>query len=299
MTNVIPKFHQTFIPILDVLSDGKLIHYDELRKKVRDKHYSHLPEELLEQETKSGDILILNRIGWAKAYLKEGGFLHQPSRGQVQITDKGLERLKKGSLTLKELKFDPDYIECQKQKPKNNVQSEDTVNDGEEATPQDLIDQGFNAIEKEVKSELLTKLKELDPYYFEKVIMILLHKMGYGKFVETKKSNDGGIDGIINQDQLGLDKIYIQAKRYAENKVRELDIRNFIGAMSGDTTKGVFVTTSFFDDSAIKKAKEAHHKVILIDGPMLSGLMYQHGVGVQVKDSYQLKELDLDFFDGA
>lgn len=299
MNDDMPKFHQTFIPILDVLSDGKIIHHNELRKKVRDKHYSHLPEQLLKEETKSGDILILNRIGWAKAYLKEGGFLYQPSRGQVQITDKGLAALKKGSLTLKELKSDQDYIECQKQKSKNNTHDESTVNDGEEATPQDLIDQGFNAVEKEVKSELLTRLKELDPYYFEKVIMILLHKMGYGKFIETKKSNDGGIDGIINQDQLGLDKIYIQAKRYAENKVRELDIRNFIGAMSGDTTKGVFVTTSYFDDSAIKKAKEAHHKIILIDGPMLSELMYQHGVGVQVKDTYELKELDLDFFDGA
>jgi len=299
MTKEIPKFHQTFIPILDVLSDGGMVHYDELRKKVRDKHYSHLPDELLKQETKSGDILILNRIGWAKAYLKEGGFLHQPERGQVQITEKGLRTLKKGALTLKDLKSDPDYIECQKQKPKNNNHAESKTSDGDESTPQDLIDQGFDAVEKDVKSELLNKLKDLDPYYFEKVIMILLHKMGYGKFEETKKSNDGGIDGIINQDQLGLEKIYIQAKRYTENKVRELDIRNFIGAMSGDTTKGVFVTTSCFDESAIRKAKEAHHKIILLDGPMLCDLMYQHDVGVQIKDTYYLKELDIDFFDGA
>jgi restriction system protein len=299
MTKEIPKFHQTFISILDVLSDGKMVHYNELRKKVRDKHYSHLPDELLKQETKSGDILILNRIGWAKAYLKEGGFLHQPVRGQVQITEKGLRTLKKGTLTLKDLKSDSDYIECQKQKPKNNNHAESKISDGDESTPQDLIDQGFDAVEKDVKSELLNKLKDLDPYYFEKVIMILLHKMGYGKFEETKKSNDGGIDGVINQDQLGLEKIYIQAKRYTENKVRELDIRNFIGAMSGDTKKGVFVTTSCFDESAIRKAKEAHHKIILLDGPMLCDLMYQHGVGVQIKDTYYLKELDIDFFDGA
>jgi restriction system protein len=299
MTKEIPKFHQTFISILDVLSDGEMVHYKELRKKVRDKHYSHLPDELLKQETKSGDILILNRIGWAKAYLKEGGFLHQPVRGQVQITEKGLRTLKKGTLTLKDLKTDPDYIECQRQKPKNNNHAESKISDGDESTPQDLIDQGFDAVEKNVKSELLNKLKDLDPYYFEKVIMILLHKMGYGKFEETKKSNDGGIDGVISQDQLGLEKIYIQAKRYTENKVRELDIRNFIGAMSGDTKKGVFVTTSCFDESAIRKAKEAHHKIILLDGPMLCDLMYQHGVGVQIKDTYYLKELDIDFFDGA
>ena len=120
--------------------------------------------------------------------------------------------------------------------------------------------------------------------------------MGYGDFVETKKKGDGG---IINQDQLGIEKIYIQAKRYSENKVREKDIRNFIGAMSGDTTKGVFVTTSLFDEAAVKKAKEAHHKIILIDGYKLTDLMFQFGVGVQTTSVYELKELDEDFFDNS
>ena len=119
--------------------------------------------------------------------------------------------------------------------------------------------------------------------------------MGYGDFVETKKKGDG----IINQDQLGIEKIYIQAKRYSENKVREKDIRNFIGAMSGDTTKGVFVTTSFFDEAAVKKAKEAHHKIILIDGYKLTDLMFQFGVGVQTTSVYELKELDEDFFENS
>lgn len=121
--------------------------------------------------------------------------------------------------------------------------------------------------------------------------------MGYGDIVETKKTGDGGIDGIINQDQLGLEKIFIQAKRYTENKVREKDIRNFIGAMSGDTAKGVFVTTSSFDDSAIMKAREAHHKIILIDGKKLTDLMYQYGVGVQIKNVYEIKEIDENYFD--
>ncbi|MCR4288709.1 MAG: restriction endonuclease [Candidatus Scalindua sp.] len=111
------------------------------------------------------------------------------------------------------------------------------------SSPQDLIDSGFSAIESQIKNDLLGKLKDIDPYYFEKVILILLNRMGYGDFIETSKSGDGGIDGIINEDKLGLDKIYIQAKRYNENKVREKDIRNFIGAMSGETSKGVFVTT--------------------------------------------------------
>jgi restriction system protein len=122
--------------------------------------------------------------------------------------------------------------------------------------------------------------------------------MGYGDFMETTKSRDGGIDGIINEDKLGLDKIYIQAKRYEENKVREKDIRNFIGAMSGDTTKGVFVTTSDFDKDAVKKAHDAHHTIILIDGKKLVGLMHQYNVGIQIKATYEVKQLDEDFFEG-
>jgi len=122
--------------------------------------------------------------------------------------------------------------------------------------------------------------------------------MGYGDFIETSKSKDGGIDGVINEDKLGLEKIYIQAKRYNENKVREKDIRNFIGAMSGDTNKGVFVTTSAFDDSAVKKAHDAHHSIILIDGHKLVDLMHRYGVGVQVRNVYEVKEVDEDFFEG-
>lgn len=294
----IPKFHETFIPILSVLGEGEVLHYNELRKRVRDKHYSHLPDELLAQKTKSGDLLILNRIGWGKAYLKEAKFICQPERAMVKITEKGIWALKTGSLTLKQLKSDTEYIEFQKAKAKNKqVKTKDQ--DLESATPQDLIDQGFNEIENDVKSEILEKFKTIDPYYFEKIILILLHKMGYGDFVETKKSGDGGIDGIINQDQLGLDKIYIQAKRFSENKVREKDIRNFIGAMSGDTSKGVFVTTSSFDNSAISKAREAHHNIILIDGIKLTELMYQFGVGVQIKDTYIVKQIDEDFFENT
>ncbi len=292
----LPKFHETFIPILDILSSGEVMHYNELRKRVRDKFYSHIPEEILSQKTQSGDILVLNRIGWGKAYLKEGNFLIQPERAMVQITKKGIDTLKDGVLTLKQLKNDPDYIECQKNKNKNKPATDDEQQ-LENSTPQDLIDQGFSVIEKDIKSELLDKFKNIDPYYFEKVILILLNKMGYGDFVETKKSSDGGIDGIINQDKLGLEKLFIQAKRYSENKVREKEIRNFIGAMSGDTSKGVFVTTSTFDDSAIAKAREAHHKIILIDGNKLTDLMYQYGVGVQIKNTYEIKEIDEDFFE--
>ena len=287
----LPKFNETFIPILEVLSDEKIIRHRELLKQVEDKYYSDLPKELLEKKTKSGDLLIRNRIAWGKSYLKKGGFVHYPERGMVQITKKGKEASnKKLKLNDVESDFLSFYAE-EKTKSTDN-------NEIKGSSPQDLIDSGFSAIELQIKSDLLERLKDIDPYYFEKVILILLKKMGYGDFIETSKSNDGGIDGVINEDKLGLEKIYIQAKRYNENKVREKDIRNFIGAMSGDTNKGVFVTTSAFDDSAVKKAHDAHHSIILIDGNKLVDLMHQYGVGVQVRNVYEVKEVDEDFFEG-
>jgi restriction system protein len=298
MTAAIPKFHEAFLPILKVLATGEEMHYEELKKRVRDTYFGDLPADLLNQKTSTGHILILNRIGWAKSYLKQGKFIEQPRRAIVKITPKGLATLKVGHLTLAELRKDADYIATQKAK-------QDTPNDEpielveKDYSPQDLIEQGFDTIKANVKLELLERLKLIDPFYFEKVILILLKKMGYGEFIETKKTGDGGIDGIINQDQLGINKIYIQAKRYAENKVREKDIRNFIGAMSGDTTNGVFVTTSTFDDGAVEKAKQAHHKIILIDGHRLTDLMFEFGVGVQTITTYAMKEVDQDFFEDA
>ena len=286
----LPKFNETFIPILEVLSDGKTIHHRELLKRVEDKYYSNLPKELLEKKTKSGDVLIRNRIAWGKSYLKKGAFVHYPERGMVQITEKGKEASNK-KLELKDV--ESDFLSFYSEESDKSTDS----NENKSSSPQDLIDSGFSAIELQIKSDLLERLKCLDPYYFEKVTLILLKKMGYGDFIETSKSADGGIDGIINEDKLGLEKIYIQAKRYTENKVREKDIRNFIGAMSGDTSKGVFVTTSAFDDSAVKKAHDARHSIVLIDGNKLVDLMHQYGVGVQVRNVYEVKEVDEDFFE--
>ena len=295
----IPKYHETFIPVLEILNTGVPIDSRELVSRVRDNYYSDLPQELLNQKTSSGANVLLDRILWGKSYLKMAKFVSYPKRGEVQITDKGKRILATGILSLHDLQNDQDFInhrESVKSKKENETEL-DTVN-VENASPQDLIDSGFSTIEIQVKTELLEKLKEIDPYYFEKVILILLKRMGYGDFIETSKSGDGGVDGIINEDKLGLEKIYTQAKRYNENKVREKDIRNFIGAMSGDTSKGVFITTSTFDDFAVKKAREAHHSIVLIDGAKLVDLMHQYNVGVQVKTVYEVKEVDNDFFEG-
>jgi restriction system protein len=291
--NDLPKFHETFNPILEILSNGQIIHHRELLKKVVEKYYSDLPKEQLDQKTQSGEPLILNRIAWGKSYLKKGGYIIYPERGMVQITEKGIKSSKE-KLQLKDIDGETNFMDFYVDEKTKGISNNTEIKN---SSPQDLIDRGFSEIEAQVKLELLDKLKGIDPYYFEKVILILLKKMGYGDFIETSKSGDGGIDGIINEDKLGLDKIYIQAKRYDDNKVREKDIRNFIGAMSGDTTKGVFVTTSDFDRGAIQKAHDAHHTIILIDGNKLVDLMHQFDVGVQIKSTYAVKILDDDFFE--
>lgn len=285
----LPKFNDTFLPIIDILRDGRIVPGRELLRLVEEKYYSKLPPELLNQTTKSGDRLLENRIAWGKSYLKKGGLVHYPQRGYVQITEKG-KSAKVETISIDQLASDVIGF----YKPEGAISEKREIAN---SSPQDLIDSGIEQIEDNVKIELLQKLKLIDPFAFERVILILLNRMGYGEFIETSKSRDGGIDGIINEDQLGLEKIYIQAKRYTDNKVREPDIRNFIGAMSGDTAKGIFVTTSDFDENAKKKAKAAHHTIVLVNGLRLVELMYKFGVGVQVKNSYEVKALDNDFFE--
>jgi len=291
----IPKFHETFTPILNVLSNGNTIHTRDLYKEVISRYFNTLTEEQLKEKTKTGDLLINNRIAWGKSYLKKGSLIEYPERGFVKITEKGLRQ--KSQLTLKDVVEEQSLLEFYQDEKTKISPTQKTPVELKTSSPQDLIDEGFYQIESEVKSELLQKLKTIDPYYFEKVILKLLKKMGYGDFIETSKSSDGGIDGIINEDKLGLDKIYIQAKRFTENKVREKDIRNFIGAMSGDTNKGVFVTTSKFDSGAELKARNAHHKIILIDGNKLVDLMHDFNVGIQTKATYEIKQMDEDFFE--
>ena len=298
----LPKFHETFVPILETLKGGRVMRRNDLSNLVAKKYYSDLPSDLLMKKTSTGANVLLDRISWGSSYLKLAKFLCYPERGKVQITDKGKSVIKKGALTYQEFIKDSDYLEHKanyrsKKQDSQQIASEDNSISTENASPQDLIDTGFSEIEARVKSELLEKLKSIDPHYFEKVILKLLHQMGYGDFIETPKTRDGGIDGVINEDLLGLEKIYIQAKRYNENSIYEREIRNFIGAMSGDTNKGIFVTTSEFDDSAIKKAREAHHTIILIDGKKLVDLMHQYNVGVQVRNTYKMKEIDEDFFE--
>lgn len=291
-----PKFYETFLPILRVLKDGQTVKSSELPELLLSNKYFELTPEELSQKIESGGNLFNNRVAWGKTYLKQGKYLEQPGRGLVKISNKGKSLLESGvtDFTLADLKKDPDYLDHE---PESRSTGTDQLTNT--YSPQDLVDTGIKELANNLKAELKERLETIDPYYFQEVILVLFKKMGYGDFESTPKSGDGGIDGIINQDQLGIERIYIQAKRYKEgNKVREPEIRNFIGAMSGDVRKGIFVTTATFDDQAITKAlSDRNHTLILIDGNKLVELMIKFNVGVQIKETYEIKQLDEDFFE--
>lgn len=295
---MIPTYEQIMLPFLEYLSDNKIHSLNDTHEHLCQK-FQLTDSEIRELLPSGRQAIFRNRIGWARTYLKKAGLLDSPKRAHFKITQRGLELLneKLNEINGAVLKRYPEFIEFQSfSKEKNNYSQKPTALE-EEITPEESLEYAFQNLKTELAKELLEKLKTIDPFYFEKVILILLNKMGYGDFIETSKTGDGGIDGIINEDKLGLDKIYIQAKRYGDNKVREKDIRNFIGAMSGDTQKGVFVTTSDFDIGAIKKAENAHHTIILVNGLKLVDLMQQFNVGIQIKTTYEVKELDHDFFE--
>jgi len=293
-----PKFNKIMYPILDWIKDGSEYNVKDISDKIRDKYFDLSDEQKIEIVS-NGYTRFHDRLMWARTYLSKAGLVLNTRRGFVKISDKGLELLKSKSntkeITLEALSQYNDFLDFKNTKKEDGDNLK--INEISSDTPQDKIDFGFNEINRSLKDELLKKLKDSNPYYFEKIILILFKKMGYGDYEETPKSGDGGIDGIISQDKLGLDRIYTQAKRYTQNSVGEKEIRNFIGAMSGDVSKGIFVTTSNFDQSAIKKAHDDHnHKIVLIDGIKLVELMITYDIGVQTKTVYKIKEIDEDFF---
>ncbi|MBS3922939.1 MAG: restriction endonuclease [Nitrosarchaeum sp.] len=299
----IPKFNETMLPILQELSINTELSMQELADNLLSKYFT-LTEEEKREQVSNGYTRFFDRVGWGRTYLKKAGLVIQRKRGgNLSITEEGRKVLESNpkEITVDLLKQYPSFVSFKSSgsKESNEIDAEFEQRIMERFTPQDFVDIGFNNIMASLESDLLEKLQNTNPYFFEKVVLILFQKMGYGDFQETPKSGDGGVDGIISQDKLGLEKIYIQAKRYAtENKVREPAIRNFIGAMSGGVHKGIFVTTSSFDEGAMQKARDAHnHKIILIDGAYLTELMIKNNVGVQAKTVYEVKELDNDFFE--
>lgn len=250
----------------------------------------------------------VNRVGWAATYMKKAGLLETTRRGYYQITPRGLELLKKNPKTInvKLLKQYPEFIEFQKLKgtrsgEKTNF-SKDSL-DIESATPSEALEDAYKNLRDELADELLARLKKLSPSFFERIVVDLLVKMGYGGSRADAgkaigRSGDEGIDGIIKEDKLGLDFVYVQAKRWDNTPVGRPDVMQFAGALQAQkATKGIFITTSRFTDDARSYVSKIGSKIVLIDGDQLSNLMIEHNVGVSMVSQYPVKRIDTDYFD--
>lgn len=269
----------------------------------------HFSDNIRKYKLKSGQPQVQNRAGWAMSALVKAEFIekHPTEKFTYQITDKGRTYLQQhqGPITDEDLKNLEGYIEAWQEasrKRQTPTESTPTLVKFETSTPDDLIESAVRNIEENLRADLLEQLLNSDPYRFEQIVIDMLVAMGYGGSREeaakvTQKSNDGGIDGIINEDRLGLDVIYVQAKRY-QNKVGRVDIQNFVGALAGyQAQKGIFITTSDFNQNAIDYANSVSQKVILINGPRLADLMIEHTVGVSTIRTIELKRLDSDYFE--
>lgn len=296
----IPQFQEFMTPALKALEDGKAKHRNEIEEFVAPilGLTSQDRQELLPSGKKP---IVRSRIHWALYYMYRAGLISREGRGTYAITPVGKNALKTGK------KINNTFLE--QYSSFNEFRSlSHTTEPGMEnfqiitedhTDPVTRISNAIEEFNKKTCQDLIEQLKKTDPIYFEKICLELMKAMGYGDEVSlTPKSHDGGIDGIVNEDALGLDKIYLQAKRYVDNKVNEREIQNFIGALStSPVTKGVFITTSYFSDKAKDRVSHVLGKSIkLIDGDEMAKLMLKYNVGVQVRDTYQIKELDENFF---
>lgn len=242
-----------------------------------------------------------NRVGWAKSYLKQAGLLEITGRGVFKISQRGLDVLRKNpsKVDMKFLEQFPEYVAFRESGKQEDISRPQTKS--AEATPEELLEAGYRQLRNALAVDLLQQIKSASPVFFERLVVELLLKMGYGGTREDAgqvvgKSGDGGIDGIINEDRLGLDVIYIQAKRW-DSDVGSSEIRNFIGALSvHKARKGVFITTAGFNKNARDTASRVDSKIVLIDGPMLADLMIDFNLGVSAVTSYEIKRIDSDYF---
>lgn len=301
-----PNWEGFMIPVLRVLSDGLVRHRRELMPQVADLVGLTAEQRQLVLPV-GGDPKWENRVGWALSFLTNVGALQRPQRGRYEVTEAGrrvLELFPSGvrERQLAELGQDPNSLIREYTKTKGAVAAKVVENSfAEGLTPLELVQSGIDQIRAEVAQELLDRLRGREPGFFEQAVVDLLLAMGYGGTTGsgsvTQLSNDGGIDGVIDQDILGLRRVYIQAKRYAEgNSVGRPDVQGFVGALSGKADSGVFITTSRFSDGAKQYVAGVPTRIILIDGWQLASLMIRYGVGVQVRETYQVVELDEDFF---
>ncbi len=266
------------------------------------KHFNLTPEEKNIGYEKSSGLKYIHRTWWAVTFLRQAGLLEKPKRGYIKITKKGKEVLDSGIKEINEKylhKF-PEFINFLNRSKKKD---ETKKSDEKDLTAEEKIQSSVDEINEVVKSDILERILKQNAYFFESLVVDLLKAMGYAganNFAEvTKKTRDGGIDGILYQDALGLDKVFVQAKRYKEdNLVQGKEMTNFIGSLEvKGTNKGVFITTSEFSKDAFEKIKDSSKNVITINGNKLTDLMLQYSVGVRNEKIHNIPRIDEDYFE--
>ena len=301
----IPKYNELYPNVLKVLSDGKEYSTSEIDEIISGQ--LNLTEEERNEMLPSGNQkLIKNRVGWARAYLKKAGLIESRKRGFANITESGLNEYNNNpNLTEDDLMKYPSFVDFVTGKPKNDSNEDGTKQVVlDDSTPDEIMERTYKKINKDLSDSILENIFYNNPFFFEKLVMDLLLKMGYGEFREdagfrTKSTNDEGLDGIFNQDKLGLDKIGIQAKRYdMSQKIGRPSLQSFAGALLGKgLNKGVFITTSSFTSNSIEFVKnQSNLNITLIDGSELANLMIEYDLGVSTTKTYNIKQIDSDYF---
>lgn len=302
---MIPKYNEMYKALLETLKDKKEYSTKEYRNKVA--KLMNISDEEREILLDSGGGNKYNTaLNWTSVYLKKAKLIESTKRGVLKITERGLELLATNPNVIDNhtLKNYEEFREFLNPKGNNKEFKEEKGQNIEEETPQDILEKSFNKINKILQEEVLEEVMRKDPYFFESLVVKLLQKIGYGTLKNsgkvTKKSNDEGIDGIINQDKLGFDCIYIQAKKWdKDSTVSRPEIQKFVGALAGQgATKGLFITTAKFSDGAREYSQKQHTtKIVLIDGMELAKLMIEYNLGVSVENVYEIKKIDSDFFE--
>lgn len=313
----VPDYETLMLPVLRLIAGGAE-NVSACIPKLQ-QEFDITDEETAEMLPSGRQTLLSNRAHWARTYLAKAGLLTSPRRNQHVVTDKGRRVLAANpdridNEMLAQFEEFTDWIDASRSgdnderdgerlaiAPKDGVVDVSPID--ERQTPEDAMEAASGLLVAALRDELLSLLQLMSPQRFETVILDLLAAMGYGggdstRVLTTKTTGDGGIDGIIHEDALGLDAVYIQAKRYApDNRIGRPDIQRFIGSLTGEgATKGVFVTTSDFSREAREYLHRVQHRVVLINGLRLARLMIQHGVGVRMRRTYVMQSVDEDYF---
>jgi restriction system protein len=302
---MIPDYQSLMLPLMKLVSDGQEHKYRDLIEKLAIE-FKITDEERKELLASGNQSIFDNRVGWAKTYLKKAGLLDSPKRATFIITELGRQTLtqKPNRIDTKYLRKFPSFLDFQNASRNENETEEENTNVViNEQTPEEILDKAYQRIRKALASELLNKVIELSPAFFERLVVELLVKMGYGGSIKDAgkaigKSGDEGIDGTIKEDKLGLDIIYIQAKRWKPgNVIGRPELQKFVGALAGQgAKKGIFITTSNFTKEALEYTPRNETKIVLIDGEQLTQLMIDYNLGCTPQQMYEIKKIDSDYF---